>query len=101
MQRAEEGMAPPFEAEDAARTASVAVSSTPAMDVLVLDAGTRQSLVTMRSLGRRNLSIAAMETFRNAPAFSSRWGKARFVCPAGYATDTHLRDIEAALHRTE
>ncbi len=101
MQRAEEGMAPPLDAVDAARTASVAMGSAPAMDVLVLDAGTRQSLVTVRSLGRRNLSIAAMETFRNAPAFSSRWCKARFVCPAGYATDTYLRDLEAALDRTE
>src|SRR6266705_667592 len=101
MQRAEEGMAPPLDAGDAARTASVAMGSTPAVDVLVLDAGTRQSLVTVRSLGRRNLSVAAMETFRNAPAFSSRWCKARFVCRAGYATDTYLRDLEATLDRTE
>src|SRR6266568_3264936 len=101
MQQPDETAAPPLDAGDATRATPVVVSSTPAMDVLVLDAGTRQSLVTVRSLGRRNLSIAAMETFRNAPAFSSRWCKARFVCPAGYATDTYLRDLEAALDRTE
>ncbi len=100
MQQPDQTAAPPLDAGDATRATPVVASSTPAMDVLVLDAGTRQSLVTVRSLGRRNLSIAAMETFRNAPAFSSRWCKARFVCPAGYATETYLRQLEAALART-
>jgi predicted ATP-grasp superfamily ATP-dependent carboligase len=66
----------------------------------VLDAGTRQSLVTVRSLGRKKLSIAAMETFRNAPAFSSRWCKARFVSSGGWGSDAYLHNLEKALDRT-
>src|SRR6266576_3427751 len=40
-------------------------------DALVLDASLRQALVTVRSLGRRGLAVAAAETHPEAPAFAS------------------------------
>jgi predicted ATP-grasp superfamily ATP-dependent carboligase len=69
-------------------------------DALVLDARLRQSLVTVRSLGRRGLSVAAMESFSRVPAFSSRWCQAGVVCPAGEATDAYLACLEQVLERT-
>ena len=66
------------------------------LDALVLDAGLRQSLVTVRSLGRRGLSVAALESC-NAPAFSSRFCQRGFVCPAGNATDDYLDYLERLL----
>src|SRR4030088_2693690 len=66
-------------------------------DALVLDAGLRQSLVTVRSLGRRGLSVAALETNTNVPAFASRWCQRKFVCPTGYATDVYLDFLERLL----
>lgn len=51
-------------------------------DALVLDAGLRQSLVTVRSLGHRGLRIAALETSKSVPTFSSRWCQRSFVAPS-------------------
>lgn len=51
-------------------------------DVLVLDGRLRQSLATVRSLGRRGLRVAVLETRAGVPAFSSRWCRYRFVSPA-------------------
>ncbi|GAC1362558.1 MAG: hypothetical protein PVS3B1_07490 [Ktedonobacteraceae bacterium] len=57
-------------------------------DALVLDANLRQSLVSMRSLGRRGMRVAALETkqyFKKSkyvPAFSSRWCQHAYVAPA-------------------
>ena len=57
-------------------------------DVLVLDARLRQSLVTLRSLGKRGKHLAALEFSNNladslaVPAFSSRWCRQSFVAPA-------------------
>ena len=51
-------------------------------DVLVLDGRLRQSLATVRSLGRRGLHVAVLETRADAPTFSSRWCRSSFVCPA-------------------
>jgi predicted ATP-grasp superfamily ATP-dependent carboligase len=73
---------------------------TRAFDALVLDAGLRQSLVTVRSLGRRGLSVAALEVSSNAPAFYSRWCQRGFVCPAGEATDAYLAYLEHMLRDT-
>lgn len=50
-------------------------------DALVLDARARQALLTVRSLGRRGLRVAAADTIVTAPAFSSRWCADRFVAP--------------------
>jgi predicted ATP-grasp superfamily ATP-dependent carboligase len=71
-----------------------------AFDALVLDAGLRQALVTLRSLGRRGLAVAAMGTYPNAPAFASRWCRQRFVCPAAEGTDAYLAYLEEVLERT-
>jgi predicted ATP-grasp superfamily ATP-dependent carboligase len=57
-------------------------------DALILDAELRQSLVTVRSLGRRGLSVAALEIpslveeSGRVPAFSSRWCQRAFIAPA-------------------
>ncbi len=77
----------------------ISMMSTIACDALVLDAHQRQALVTVRSLGRRGLSVAALETSGNAPAFSSRWCQRGLVCPADEATDAYLTYLEQALER--
>jgi predicted ATP-grasp superfamily ATP-dependent carboligase len=62
-------------------------------DALILDAKLRQSLVTMRSLGRRGMRVAALEISslieksRHVPTFSSRWCQRAYVAP-GYEQDT-------------
>jgi predicted ATP-grasp superfamily ATP-dependent carboligase len=54
----------------------------------VLDARLRQSLVTMRSLGRRSLHVAGLEVSNNVrtsasvPAFWSRWCDQQFYAPS-------------------
>jgi predicted ATP-grasp superfamily ATP-dependent carboligase len=55
------------------------------IDVLVLDAGLRQSLVTVRSLGRRGLAVAAADTAADVPAFRSRWCRSHSAFPAGFS----------------
>ena len=66
-------------------------------DALVLDASTRQSLVTVRSLGRRGLRVAAVGTAPNAPAFSSRWCQQGFLFPTMEATDAYRAMLEELL----
>ncbi|GAC1619800.1 MAG: hypothetical protein NVS4B11_11390 [Ktedonobacteraceae bacterium] len=62
-------------------------------DALVLDAKLRQSLVTVRSLGSRGMSIAALEVAdslekaKSVPTFSSRWCKRSGIVPS-YEHDT-------------
>jgi predicted ATP-grasp superfamily ATP-dependent carboligase len=70
-------------------------------DVLVLDAGLRQSLVTVRSLGSRGLRVAALEIGHNVPAFSSRWCQQRIICPAEEGTEQYLEYIEQVLDATK
>ena len=69
-------------------------------DALVLDAALRQSLVTVRSLGRRRLEVAAAETHDHAPAFASRWCRRGFVFPAKEGTDAYQAILEHWLERT-
>src|SRR6266702_2991123 len=69
-------------------------------DALVLDAALRQSLVTVRSLGRRGLGVAAAETHDHAPAFASRWCQGAFVFPAKEGTDAYQGILEHWLERT-
>ena len=69
-------------------------------DALVLDAGLRQSLMTVRSLGSRGLRVAALETFADAPTFSSRWCQKAFVCPAEVGTKDYLTYLEQILDST-
>src|SRR6266480_4944020 len=69
-------------------------------DALVLDAALRQSLMTVRSLGRRGLGVAAAETHDHAPAFASRWCQRGFVFPAKEGTDAYQGILEHWLERT-
>lgn len=48
---------------------------------LVLDADLRQSLVTVRSLGRAGVSVHVAEAHAGPPAFVSRWAASRTVLP--------------------
>src|SRR2546427_9146529 len=73
---------------------------TTAVDALILDASARQSLVTVRSLGRRNLTVAGLDTSRHAPAFSSRWCTHGFVSSGAHGTDAYLNDLGQVLDRT-
>jgi len=68
-------------------------------DVLVLNAALRQSLVTVRSLGRRELQVAVAGTHRNTPAFSSRWCRQGFVFPPEEALDAYVATLDAWLER--
>ncbi len=71
-----------------------------AFDALVLDARLRQSLVTVRSLGRQGLSVAALDTLGNIPTFSSRWCQRGYACPADDSTGAYLAYLEQVLERT-
>jgi len=68
-------------------------------DALVLNASLRQALVTVRSLGRRGLRVAAAAD-RTAPAFSSRWCEQGFVFPPEEASDAYLGRLERWLDDT-
>src|SRR5438128_11874285 len=74
--------------------------ATMAFDALVLNASLRQALVTVRSLGRRGLRVAAAATVRTAPAFSSRRCKQGFVFPPEDASDAYLAGVEHWLDAT-
>ncbi len=63
-------------------------------DALVLDAENRQSLVTVRSLGKRGLTVVALANKdRKAPAFSSRWCSKTIVSPAAEGTEEYATFI--------
>jgi predicted ATP-grasp superfamily ATP-dependent carboligase len=66
-------------------------------DALILDAALRQSLVSVRSLGKRGLSVAAAETSKGVPTFSSRWCGQAFVSPPVDSTDVLLTYLEKIL----
>lgn len=73
-------------------------------DALVLDAHLRQSLVTVRSLGKRGMHVAALEVENEAlhlPTFASRWCSEAFVAPAyGQASEQYVAYLEALLATT-
>jgi predicted ATP-grasp superfamily ATP-dependent carboligase len=64
------------------------------MDALVLDARLRQSLVAVRSLGRRGLTVGALDTAADAPAFASRWCSRRFVCAPDRSSDAYVAYVD-------
>ena len=70
-------------------------------DVVVLDARLRQSLVTVRSLGRRGLGVAAVDSPLDVPAFSSRWCHRQCICHARVATDAYLEYLDRLLSRLD
>lgn len=76
-------------------------------NALVLDAILRQSLVTVRSLGRRGLRVAAAEASNKlegastAPTFSSRWCRQKFIAPSyERSTEPFLIYLEQMLEQT-
>ncbi|GAC1617901.1 MAG: hypothetical protein NVS4B7_10230 [Ktedonobacteraceae bacterium] len=71
-------------------------------DALVLDALWRQSLITVRSLGRRGLRVAALEMADRVPTFTSRWCQQSFSAPA-YAegAEGYLSYLEDVLDQTQ
>ncbi len=71
-------------------------------DALVLNASLRQSLVTVRSLGRRGLRVAAAGTERTLPALASRWCGRRFVYgpPPDEASGAYLGKLREWLDET-
>jgi predicted ATP-grasp superfamily ATP-dependent carboligase len=68
-------------------------------DVLVLDARLRQSLATVRSLGRRGLRVAALGTTSDIHTFSSRWCSQAFVCSADEGTEEYFSYLDQLLNR--
>jgi predicted ATP-grasp superfamily ATP-dependent carboligase len=68
-------------------------------DALILDAGTRKALTTVRSLGRRGLRVAALETADAlpVPAFSSRWCQHKFLCRTQIGSEEYLAYLEHLL----
>ncbi len=68
-------------------------------DALVLDAGLRQSLATVRSLGSRGLRVAALGSSAGLATFSSRWCQQAFVCPVDEGTEGYLPYLEQLLDR--
>ncbi len=68
-------------------------------DALVLDANSRQALATVRSLGKRRLRVAALESASAlpVPAFSSHWCQKKIVCPAQEGTKEYLLYLESIL----
>jgi len=69
-------------------------------DALVLDARLRQSLASVRSLGRKNLRAAALETFDGIPAFSSKWCQHKAVLPAEEGTESYFTYLQQVITAT-
>src|SRR2546426_5106653 len=91
-----------IETEEARSHDAQLVPNKAAYDALVLNARSRQSLVTARSLGSRGLRVAAMETLDElpAPTFSSRWCQYKAVCRAYEGTKEYLAYLEQVLDST-
>lgn len=69
-------------------------------DALILNARLRQSLATVRSLGRRGLRVAAVASAgRAVPTFASRWCAKAFEFPAEEAPDAYLSALDDWLGR--
>jgi predicted ATP-grasp superfamily ATP-dependent carboligase len=76
-------------------------------DALILDANLRQSLVAVRSLGRRGMHIAAVEMTQHArkplyvPTFSSRWCERSYLAPDySQHTEPYVTYIRQLLEHT-
>lgn len=70
---------------------------TPALDVLVLNARQRQSLVAVRSLGSHGLTVGAVGPTDRVPAFHSRWCRRAFAFAAADGSDGYLALLEELL----
>src|SRR5215467_1692638 len=90
----------PVEGDEIAQGTSPFLTHLAVYDALVLEAKLRQSLVTVRSLGSRGLSVATMETFDGVPTFWSRWCQQAFVCATDGNPEAYLRCLEEIVDRT-
>ena len=77
-------------------------------DALILDASLRQSLMTVRSLGRYGKRLAALETStllkrsEHVPTFSSRWCQKTFVAPGyEYQAEPFLKFLLQVIDETD
>src|SRR5262245_3931557 len=70
-----------------------------AFDALVLNAGLRQSLSAIRSLGRSGLAIAAVGKTAGIPAFWSKWCQEKYLSPTGETSDAYLALVERVLQQ--
>lgn len=70
-------------------------TSQAAYDALILDAALRQSLVAVRSLGRRGLRVAALGNTIGMQACSSRW------CQRGFHAPSYEQDFQPYLSYLE
>jgi hypothetical protein len=66
-------------------------------DALVLDARLRQSLLSVRSLGRKGLRVTALGTAPGEPTFASRWCQNAFVFPTEEGTEAYMTYLEQLL----
>src|SRR4051812_20442121 len=69
------------------------------LDAMVLDADERQSLVTVRSLGRTGLRVGAFDDTPYPPAATSRWCSARRRLPDGADSWRYLDAVLDLVHR--
>jgi predicted ATP-grasp superfamily ATP-dependent carboligase len=92
--------APPAEVDPAVRSNGRRrlPGATGSLDVAMLDAAERQSLVCVRSWGSAGLRVGAFGP-PGAPAFSSRWCAASAVLPP--ATQTPRQLVDAILEKVE
>lgn len=65
----------------------------------MLDARLRQSLATVRSLGQRGLSVAAIDTVTSVPAFASRWCRYGGTYPTDLGVDAYIAHLDDVLRR--
>ena len=69
-------------------------------DALILDAHTNQSLVTIRSLGKKGMSVASIgNPGRKAPAFSSKWCSLALISPAHEGTTEYAEFLLSFLKK--
>jgi predicted ATP-grasp superfamily ATP-dependent carboligase len=90
----------PMEGDDITTSISPLTTPQAPCDALVLDARLRQSLLTVRSLGRKGLRVAALGTAPGEPTFASRWCQRAFVLPTEEGAEIYLAYLEQLLDQT-
>src|SRR3981081_3159013 len=76
------------------------LSTQETFDALVLDARERQSLVSVRSLGSKNLRVVAAENINGVPAFSSKWCLQKAVFQPESGAYSYLERLQQLLTAT-
>lgn len=70
------------------------------MRVLVTAGAEKQSLAAVRSLGRAGFEVHVLDPKPDAPAFRSRWCRARFVSPSNRDRAAYVSFLEERLRAT-